>query len=102
MTLIEPENLRDGELRLELDRYIAADPEREWLSTYHFNMIRTGSSVVAGNINLRIGNPERIVRYRGHIGYSVKPEYRAHRFATRSVRLLMPYRLIAIDSEPPT
>lgn len=87
---IEPKNLLDGELRLQLDRYLEADPEREWLPTYHFNMTLTSSSVVVGNINLRIGNPERIVRYRGHVGYSVKPEYRGHRFASRSVRLLMP------------
>jgi len=85
---IEPGDLRDGELRLELDRYLAADPEREWLPTYHFNMMPADSSVVIGSINLRIGNPERIVRYRGHIGYSEKPEYRGHRFAARGVRLL--------------
>ena len=87
---IEPGNLRDGELQLELDRYLAADPERERLPTYHFNMIQAGSLVVMGSINLRIGSPDRFVLYRGHIGYSVKPEYRGHRFAARSVRLLMP------------
>jgi tagatose 1,6-diphosphate aldolase len=88
--LIEPGTLRDGDLHLALDRYLVADPEREWLPTYHFNMRRADSSMVAGAINLRIGSPDRIVLYRGHIGYSVKPEYRGHRFAARSVRLLMP------------
>jgi tagatose 1,6-diphosphate aldolase len=87
---IEPGNLRDDDLELELDRYFMADPEREWLPAYHFNMRRAGSSAVAGTINLRIGNPDRIVLYRGHIGYSVKPEYRGRRFAARSVRLLTP------------
>jgi predicted acetyltransferase len=87
---IEPGNLRDGDLRLELDRYLEADSEREWLPTYHFNMMRAGLSEVIGSINLRIGNPERVILYRGHIGYSVKPEYRGHHFAARSVRLLMP------------
>src|SRR5215510_72572 len=83
-------NLRDGELRLELDQYVEADPEREWLPTYHFKMMGADSSTVIGNINLRIGSPDRIVLYRGHIGYSVKPEYRGHRYAARSVKLLMP------------
>jgi predicted acetyltransferase len=87
---IEPGNLRDGDLRLELDRYLETDSEREWLPTYHFNMMRAGLSEVIGSINLRIGNPERVILYRGHIGYSVKPEYRGHHFAARSVRLLMP------------
>ena len=87
---IEPGNLQDGDLQLELDRYLVADHEREWLPTYHFNMRRAGSLVVIGTINLRIGSPDRIVLYRGHIGYGVKPEYRSHRFAARSVKLLMP------------
>jgi len=88
--LIDPGNLQDDELQLELDRYLVADPEREWLPTYHFNMVRANPSIVIGTINLRIGSPERIVLYRGHIGYSVKPEYRGHRYAARSVKLLLP------------
>jgi len=87
---IEPGKLQDGELILQLDRYLAADPEREWLPTYHFNMQRAGSLEVVGWINLRIGNPERIVLYRGHIGYGVNPDSRSRRFAARSVRLLLP------------
>jgi predicted acetyltransferase len=87
---IEPGRLQDRELLLVLDRYLIADPEKEWVPTYHFNMVREGSSTVIGGINLRIGNPDRLVLYRGHIGYGVKPEYRGHHFAARSVRLLVP------------
>jgi tagatose 1,6-diphosphate aldolase len=90
LTLIEAGNLCDGELRLELDRYVVADPEREWLPTYHYNMRLAGSLDVIGRINLRIGNPDRIVLYRGHIGYSVNPEYRGHHYAARSLILLTP------------
>jgi predicted acetyltransferase len=87
---IDPGRLQDGELLLVLDRYMMADPEKEWVPTYHFNMVRVGSSTVIGGINLRIGNPERLVLYRGHIGYSVEPEHRGRHFASRSVRLLVP------------
>ena len=89
---IEPGNLQDRELLLALDRYLKVDPEpeREGAPTYYFNMVREGSSIVVGSISLRIGNPDRLVLYRGHIGYSVKPEYRGHHFAARSVRLLIP------------
>jgi predicted acetyltransferase len=90
MIFIEPGKLQDGELLLVLDRYQMADPEKEWVPTYHFNMVLEGASGVIGGINLRIGNPDRIVLYRGHIGYSVNPEYRGHHFAARSVRLLVP------------
>jgi predicted acetyltransferase len=87
---IEPGKLLDGELLLVLDRYLMADPERERVPAYHFNMVLQDPLVVIGAINLRIGNPDRLVLYRGHIGYSVKAEYRGHHFAARSVRLLMP------------
>jgi predicted acetyltransferase len=85
---IELRKLQDRELLLALDRYLKLDPEREGAPTYYFNMVREGSSIVVVSISLRIGNPDRLVLYRGHIGYSVKPEYRGHHFAARSVRLL--------------
>ena len=80
---IEPGKLQDRELLLALDRYLKVDhePEREGAPTYYFNMMREGSSIVVGSISLRIGNPDRLVLYRGHIGYRVKPEYRGHHFA---------------------
>src|SRR4029078_10498318 len=89
---IEPGKLQDRELLLALDRYLKVDPEpeKEGVPTYYFNMVREGSPIVVGNISLRIGNPDRVVLYRGHIGYSVKPEYRGHHFAARGVRLLIP------------
>ena len=86
---IEPGKLQDRELLLALDRYLKVDPEREGVPTYYFNMVREGSTIVVGSISLRIGNPDQLVLYRGHIGYSVKPEYRGHHFAARSVRLLI-------------
>ena len=89
---IEPGKLQDRELLLALDRYLKVDPEpeKEGVPTYYFNMVREGSPIVVGNISLRIGNPDRVVLYRGHIGYRVKPEYRGHHFAARGVRLLIP------------
>jgi predicted acetyltransferase len=87
---IEPGKLQDRELLLALDRYLKVDPEKEGVPTYYFNMVREGSSIVVGSISLRIGNPDRLVLYRGHVGYNVKPEYRGHHFAARSVQLLIP------------
>lgn len=89
---IQPGELQDRELILVLDRYLKADPEREWLPVYHFNMLCEGK--VAGRINLRVGNPDRIILYRGHIGYAVNPENRGRRFAARSVKLLLPLAAI--------
>jgi tagatose 1,6-diphosphate aldolase len=43
-----------------------------------------------GQIQLRVGNSERIVMYAGHIGYRVYPRFRGNRYAARSTKLLLP------------
>jgi tagatose 1,6-diphosphate aldolase len=90
VTFIAPNQLQEHELLLVLDQYLPADPHREWVPAYHFSMVHTDSTAVMGSINLRIGNTDRLVLYRGQVGYSVKPEFRGHRLAARSVRLLLP------------
>jgi predicted acetyltransferase len=53
-------------------------------------MVHVGTGEELGGINLRVGSGEHIERYAGHIGYHVQPEYRGHRFAARSIGLLVP------------
>ena len=77
-------------LVLALNRYIPADPEREWVPAYHFSMVNGHSREVMGSIDLRIGHTDKLVLYRGQIGYNVKPKFRGHHYAARSVRLLLP------------
>ena len=90
VTYITPGHLQEHELLLVLDQYLAADPVREWVPAYHFSMVHKDSKAILGSINLRIGSTDRILLYRGQIGYSVQPEFRGHRYAARSVRLLVP------------
>jgi tagatose 1,6-diphosphate aldolase len=87
---LDPGKLQDCELSLVLDQFMPSDPIREHVPVYHFNMVNTDSSLVMGAINLRIGVTDRLVLYRGQIGYSVKPEFRGHRFAARCLGLLVP------------
>jgi len=90
VTFIEPGQLQDRELLLALERYLPADPDRERVPAYHFSMVHRDTTALMGSINLRIGTTDRLVLYRGQVGYSVKPEFRGHRYAARSVRLLLP------------
>jgi tagatose 1,6-diphosphate aldolase len=87
---IDPGKLLDGGLSLVLDQFMLADPIREHAPVYHFNMVNVDSGLVMGAINLRIGVSDRLVRYRGQIGYSVKPEFRGGHLAARSLGLLVP------------
>ena len=66
--------------------------------TYNFRMVHAVARVEMGGINLRVGSTPHIERYAGHIGYSVHPPFRGHRYATRSLRLIVPLtRRLGLD-----
>jgi predicted acetyltransferase len=85
-----PGLLVDDDLRLVLAATEQYEPERVEVPTYRFVMRRDGFDGDAGFINLRVGDTENIVLYRGHIGYGVEPEHRGRHFAARSCSLLFP------------
>jgi tagatose 1,6-diphosphate aldolase len=86
--LSNPEEFRDHELRLQLVHY-AMHPIHK-VPTYHFQMQHADTAEELGSIRLRVGSTPHIERYAGHIGYSVVPRRRGRRYATRSLRLLVP------------
>ena len=79
--------LEDGDLRLEFVGF-APHPVHK-VPAYRFRMLNSQTGEELGNINLRVGSTRHIQLYAGHIGYSVHPPHRGHRYAARSVRLLM-------------
>lgn len=81
--------LMDGDLTLELVD-IAPHPVHKVL-TYFFRIVHKDAGEELGRINLRAQNNPHIELYAGHIGYSVHPQYRGHRYAARSLRLLLPF-----------
>lgn len=83
-----PGVLQDGELVLELFEMALHRIHR--VPTYHFRMVHRDSLEELGGINLRVGSDPHIERYAGHVGYSVQPVHRGHRYASRSLRLLIP------------
>jgi predicted acetyltransferase len=59
--------------------------------TYYFRMLQTHSEEELGSINLRVGSTAHIELYAGRVGFAVHPAYRGNRYASRSLRLLMPF-----------
>jgi tagatose 1,6-diphosphate aldolase len=84
----EPGALDDGELRLVLVEQYAGDPARSWAPAYRFEM-SVGDTKV-GDIELRLGSTDFMVRFGGQVGYGVAEAHRGHRYAARGLRLLVP------------
>lgn len=86
---IEEEVLIDGDLQLALVEYSPHPVHKA--PAYRFRMIHPQTGEELGSINLRPGSSPHIELYAGHIGYTVHPAHRGHRYAARSVRLLLPF-----------
>lgn len=84
------DNLVDADLELRLIRTIEHAPETGLVPEYDFTMdIQNGPKDIGG-INIRIGHSESLIMYGGQIGYSVDEKYRGNKYATRSIKLVLP------------
>lgn len=88
---LDPGPLVDNEFELVLDNFHLADEFRGVVPHYRFRMVHRIARTTMGNISLRLGDGPAIVRYAGHIGYGVDELFRGHRYAARSVVLLLPH-----------
>ena len=86
MNLLDVPKLVDGELELYLVERSEADPRRDYVPAYRFEM-RVGGEV-AGSISLRVGNTRNLELYGGHIGYGVELAFRGRHFAARACKLV--------------
>jgi predicted acetyltransferase len=83
---VDPGEIPDGDLRLELVRF--APHTIHVVPTYHFRMVHAATRTELGQINLRLGSSRHIEFHAGHVGYFVHSPYHGNGYATRSLRLL--------------
>jgi len=84
---LDTDFLQNDELKLKLKKTSDANPAKQWLPAYYFDICLLDGTE-AGSIDLRIGHNERVY-YGGNIGYEIKPEHRGHHYAGKAVKLLM-------------
>lgn len=79
--------LSGPEVDLLVDRCCEADPVKKWQPAYDFRVTLKGQEAKIGGLSLRLGYPENLVLYGGHLGYSILPEFRGHRYAAKACEL---------------
>ena len=75
----DTEDLRDGEIMLQLERTAEGNPEKNWVPAYYFGICLADGTRIGHNDRLYIG---------GNIGYGIDEGYRGHRYAAKACRLL--------------
>ena len=78
--------LKNDEICLQLDHVSKADPVKQWVPAYYFNICLLDGTPV-GKCDLRIGHTQGLY-IGGNIGYSVDEPYRGHHYAGKACRLL--------------
>ena len=85
MMFYNPE-LHDDEIRLILRETSEADPVKNYVPAYKYD-ITLPDGTVAGRISFRAGH-NRLTWYGGNIGYEVDEPFRGHSYAAKACRLL--------------
>jgi len=75
-------------LALRLKEDTSPEKSKGGVRTLNYDMIHLESGETVGFILLRVGYTTEVVRYNGHIGYGVEPNWRGRGFASQACTLL--------------
>lgn len=82
--------LVDDDLELVLLAQYPGDTAKSRVPGYEFEMRGSQTGRVMGHIRFRVGDIDGVLKYGCHVGYDVNEEFRGHKYAARSLRLLLP------------
>ena len=86
MEFLNTDNLKTDEIVLKLDHTCEANPEKQWVPAYYFNICLPDGTPI-GYCDLRIGHNQKLY-VGGNIGYGIDAPYRCHRYAAKACKLL--------------
>lgn len=86
MEFLNTDNLKIDEIVLKLDHTCEANPEKQWVPAYYFNICLPDGTPI-GYCDLRIGHNQKLY-VGGNIGYGIDEPYRGHRYAAKACKLL--------------
>ena len=107
MEFFPTDDLKTGEVMLRLARTCEAQPEKNWVPAYYFDICLPDGTRI-GECDLRIGHNDRLY-IGGNIGYGIDEAYRGHRYAAKACELLfrqarkhgLEYVIITCDPDNP-
>ena len=79
-------DLKTEEIFLKLVKTCDAQPEKQWVPAYHFDICLIDGTKI-GYCDLRIGHNDKTY-IGGNIGYGIDEPYRGHHFAAKACALL--------------
>ena len=86
MTFFDTTDLRTPEIRLILTRTADAQPEKDRVPAYYFDICLPDGTPI-GKCDLRVGHNDNLY-IGGNIGYQIDEPYRGHHYAAEACRLL--------------
>lgn len=88
MDFYDVSDLRSDEIFLRLVRTCEAQPEKQWVPAYYFDICLLDGTAI-GYCDLRIGHNEKLY-VGGNIGCGIDEAYRGHHYAAKACELLFP------------
>lgn len=88
---LDPGVLADDVVALRVEELHPANPAYGVVPSYAFTIHRRTDDLRVGQISLRLSDAERFLLYYGQIGYGVDAAHRGQGYASRAVRLLLPF-----------
>ena len=85
-TFYDTSDLKTEEIFLRLDRTCDAQPEKQWVPAYYFDICLPDGTKI-GYCDLRLGYNEKLY-IGGNIGYGIDEPYRGHHYAAKACALL--------------
>ena len=83
---LDVSDLKTEEIFLRLSKTGEANPEKQWVPAYYFDICLTDGTKI-GCCDLRIGHNDKTY-IGGNIGYGIDGPYRGHRYAAKACALL--------------
>ena len=81
---------RGTEVDVVVEKLVPENTQKGWVPAYICDVVLAGQTSSIGELSLRIGYTDLLVKYGGHIGYRINPDSRGQGYAAKACQLICP------------